>query len=164
MGEAFQVWPTMGGWNEIDKLTAPTNDFSQAFVAMWFDPTMDEAYSVGIEPAVRANGYKALRIDNKEHVNKIDDEIIAEIRRSRFLIADFTCAPKDIRGGVYYEAGFAQGIGIPVIWTCSKHAENDLHFDTRQYAHIMWETPKELFEKLKNRIGAVLGNGPLQKN
>ena len=31
-----------------------------------------------------------VRIDQKERLNKIDDEIIAEIRRSRFLVADFT--------------------------------------------------------------------------
>ena len=39
-----------------------------------------------------------------------------QIRKSKFLIADFTGQ----RGGVYYEAGFAYGLGLPVIWTCRK--------------------------------------------
>jgi hypothetical protein len=104
-----------------------------------------------------------IRIDKKEHNNKIDDEILAEIRRSRFLIADFTCEPKNVRGGVYYEAGFAQGLGIPVIWTCRETSLADLHFDTRQYSHIVWKTPADLFTQLKNRIGATIGDGPLPK-
>ena len=66
----------------------------------------------GIEDA----GYEAVRIDEKEHTNKIDDEIIAEIRRSRFVVADFTQGKDGARGGVYYEAGFAHGLGIEVIF------------------------------------------------
>ena len=89
---------------------------------------------------------KPVRIDQQEHNNKIDDEIIAEIRRSRFVVADFTQGEKGARGGVYYEAGFAQGLGIEVIFTCRKDVldNNDIHFDTRQYNHIGWETPEEL--------------------
>jgi len=105
-----------------------------------------------------------IRIDKKEHNNKIDDEIIAEIRRSRFLIADFTCERKNVRGGVYYEAGFAQGLGIPVIWTCKDTSLTDLHFDTRQYSHIIWKNPADLLIQLKNRIGATIGDGPLPKH
>jgi hypothetical protein len=52
------------------------------------------------------------------HLNKVDDVIVAEIRRSRFLVADFTCEPGKVRGGVYFEAGFARGLNIPIIWTC----------------------------------------------
>lgn len=115
----------------------------------------------GIEPAIRESGYRAVRIDKKEHVNKIDDEIIAEIRRSKFLVADFTCEKEKIRGGVYFEAGYAMASPIPVIWTCSNSSINDLHFDTRQYNHIVWDTPQTLRRLLKARIGAVIGDGPL---
>ena len=64
------------------------NSNIRAYVAMWFNPSMAEIFDKCIEPGVNSAGYKALRIDRKEHNNKIDDEIIAEIRRSRFLIAD----------------------------------------------------------------------------
>jgi len=57
---------------------------SQAFVAMWFDAAVKEAYDGGIDPAVRGAGYEPLRVDRKEHEGKIDDKIIAEIRRSSF--------------------------------------------------------------------------------
>ena len=133
---------------------------SQGFVAMWFDDSMTEAFDKGIEPAIKDAGYKPLRIDQKEHSNKIDDEIVAEIRKSRFVVADFTFGEDGARGGVYYEAGLAHGRGIPVIYTCRKDQLDSVHFDTRQYNHIVWETPEELRDGLANRIRAVLGQGP----
>ena len=135
-------------------------DSTQAFVAMWFDDSMDEAFESGIKPAIYSAGYKPMRIDKKSDVNKIDDEIIAEIRRSRFLVADLTHGKEGARGGVYFEAGFAEGLGIPVIYTCHKDVVDKLHFDTRQYAHIVWGTPPELHEGLLNRILARIGEGP----
>jgi nucleoside 2-deoxyribosyltransferase len=164
IGGGASLRPTMTGWSRIEELSQPQTDSSQAFVAMWFHDSTTEAYVKGIAPAVIATGYKPVRIDSKEHNNKIDDEIIAEIRRSRFLVADFTCEPKNARGGVYYESGFAQGLGIPVIWTCKDTSIDDLHFDTRQYAHIVWKDPADLFVKLKNRIGATIGDGPLPRS
>jgi hypothetical protein len=157
------VRPTARGWQELDNLRRLRTDSSQAFVAMWFSDSTNEAYVEGIQPAILQTGYNPVRIDKKEHNNKIDDEIVAEIRRSRFLVADFTCEPKNVRGGVYYEAGFAQGLGLPVIWTCKETSLIDLHFDTRQYSHIVWKTPTDLREQLKNRIGATIGDGPLPK-
>ena len=127
-------------------------DSNQAFVAMWFDESTEDCYENGIEPAVINAGYKPLRIDRKEHIGKIDDQIIMEIRRSKFLIADFTQGDEGARGGVYYEAGFAHGLGLKVIFTCHKKCSKDLHFDTSHYRHIIWETPEELKEKLKNCI------------
>jgi hypothetical protein len=161
---------TIDGLAYLEAQDAEGAAYDQAFVAMWFNDHVAEAYEHGIEPAIRATGYRPMRIDRKEHNNKIDDEIIAEIRRSRFLIADFTCGMMDDangnavalpRGGVYYEAGFAQGLGIPVIWTCRADHINHVHFDTRQFNHITWTSALELRERLIDRIGAVLGDGPL---
>ena len=159
---------TYEGHAHLEKLRRHSSDSLQAFVAMWFNTEVAQAYDVGIEPAIRDAGYEAMRIDRKEHNNKIDDEIIAEIRRSRFLIADFTCGIVNDsnggiaipRGGVYYEAGFAQGLGIPVIWMCREDHIEHVHFDTRQFNHITWSDPAELRTKLRNRIGAVLGDAP----
>ena len=121
---------------------------------------MTNAYEEGIKKAVESAGYTPMRIDKKPDVNKIDDEIIAEIRRSRFLVADFTHGKDGARGGVYFEAGFAYGLGLPVIYTCRKDKVVKLHFDTRQYYHIVWEKPADLCRDLKNRIQALIGDGP----
>lgn len=156
------------GFSRLEQMQIGSIESSQGFVAMWFGAEVDQAFTHGIEPALADAGYRAFRIDRKEHNNPIDDEIVAEIRRSRFLIADFTCPVFDVagkampnpRGGVYYEAGFAQGLGIPVFWSCRADMIDHLHFDTRQMPHMTWTTPDELRQKVHNRVVAVLGAGP----
>ena len=149
------VFVTVAGHNRIGELTLNA-DSSQAFVAMWFHDSTIGAYEKGIEPSIKDAGFNPLRIDRKDHINKIEDEIIAEIRRSRFLVADFTQGEDGARGGVYYEAGFAHGLGIPVIFTCHKNSMKTLHFDIAHYSHIVWSSPVDLREKLRNRIRAVI--------
>ena len=150
---------SVDGYSRIAE--AETNvDYAQAFVAMWFDPQMDDACDNGIMPAIEDAGYKPLRIDRKADVNKIDDEIIAGIRRSRFIVADFTQGEDGARGGVYFEAGFALGLGLRVIYTCRSDMVEKLAFDTRQYSHILWDTPEDLRVQLRNRIEAWIGKGP----
>ena len=85
-------------------------------------------------------------------------------KRSRFVVADFTQGEDGARGSVYYEAGFAHGLGIEVIFACREDALQNVHFDTRQYNHIVWETPEELRERLAARISAVIGDGPHKEN
>jgi hypothetical protein len=146
---------TAEGWEKVAELNESNADSKQVFVAMWFDTEMNRYFKDGIKPGIESAGdYQVLRIDLSEHNNKICDQIIAEIRRSRFVVADFT----GNRGGVYFEAGFALGLGIPVIWTVQKKFldEDGVHFDTRQYNHITYETPEELGDKLNNRIRATI--------
>ena len=153
---------TVKGYARLAELEKVATDSSQAFVAMWFDESMNDVYENGIRPGIEATGYEAKRIDRVEHINKIDDEIIAEIKRSRFVVADFTHGDSGARGGVYYEAGFAHGLNIPVIFTCREDILEDIHFDTRQFNHIAWESekPEELRKALANRIAHVIGDGP----
>ncbi len=141
------------GWSRINEVEQKEPDSKQIFVAMWFAPEMESIYKEGIALGIEdvGKGYKPRRIDEKETVNKICDEIIVEIRRSRAVVADFTGQ----RGGVYYEAGFAIGLGIPVIWTVHEDEIKLLHFDTNHYAHITYKTPAELRKKLANRILAL---------
>ena len=84
------------GHARVDELRREGNvtESNQCFVAMWFHESTTDALERGIEPAIAETGYEPLRIDRKEHINKIDDEIIAEIRRSRFLgFLDWTTSP-----------------------------------------------------------------------
>jgi nucleoside 2-deoxyribosyltransferase len=114
-------------------------------------------YEQGIKLAIERAGFAPMLIRNKEHANKIDDEIIAEIRRSAFLVADFT----GHRQNVYFETGFAIGLGRQVVWTCRKNEIKDLHFDIRQYNCIDWKDAAELAKRLQLRIEALFGRGPL---
>lgn len=153
VGKTVEVTLTEAGWGRIAELERgeKQKESRQVFVAMSFNSSLDEVWKEGFQKAIDLTGYKALRMDFKEHNEKICDSIIAEIRKSRFLVADFT----DHRGGVYYEAGFAKGLGMEVIWTCRETDLKNTHFDTRQYNHIPWNDEKDLFEKLKRRIEAT---------
>lgn len=129
---------------------------SVGFCAMWFNEEVLPLWVNVIEPAIRLAGYDPIKIDLEPHNGKIDDAIIANIRACKFVVADIT----GNRGGVYYEAGFAHGLGKDVIFMCRKG--DSLHFDIQQYNCIFW-TPEKLEEaqsQLKNRILATLGQGP----
>ena len=154
---------TVEGYARLAEIREIKTYSSKGFMAMWFDDSMNEAWEKGFEPAIKNAGYEPMRIDKKEHSNKIDDEIITEIRRARFVVADFTYdGRKGVRGGVYYEAGFAHGLGIPVIFTCRERSLKKIHFDVRQYNCIVWKNEKleELQKGLTTRITAIIGDGP----
>lgn len=164
-------------------------DSRQCFVAMWLAPEMNNVFERAIKRGIEyieegenEPRFRALRIDNKEHTNDINDEIIAEIRRSRFMVCDLT----GYRGGVYWEAGFAYGLGLEVIYTCRKDwikaeplkdmkgkvinelsdsngnkieiKKDGIHFDLEHRNRIDWEKtdPKGFEDKLKKRIKAVI--------
>lgn len=148
----FSIVIKSKGWETIEKLKNTNIESKQAFVAMWFDDSMNDFYKDGIKKAIEEAGYSSVRIDGKDFNGKICDEIIAEIRRSKFLIADFTGQ----RGGVYFEAGFAHGLGREVIFTVKEKDVDNLHFDTRQYNHIVYDTPEDLYKQLLNRIRATI--------
>jgi hypothetical protein len=140
------------GWKRVQPFPRPGGLPGRCFVAMWISDETRVAYEGGIVPAVLESGFKPTRIDQKEHNNEIPDEIIAEIRNSEFMVADFTGQ----RPGVYFEAGFAMGLGRKVIWCCRKDEIDKLHFDTNHRNHIDWQTPEELRKRLYDRIRATI--------
>jgi hypothetical protein len=150
---------TPRGWEEVRH---PARiDSTTVFVAMWFDPPLTLAYTDGIKPAIEDDcGYRPVRVDLEDTNNDdIVDEILAQIRGSRFVVADVT----GHREGVYFEAGFAKGLGIPVIWTCRQKDFRDRRaFDTEHYNHILWSEPGDLRTKLANRIKASIGMASTQ--
>jgi nucleoside 2-deoxyribosyltransferase len=139
------------GWERLAELKKTVTNSDKAFVAMWFDESMTDVYLEAIKPALEETGYNPIRIDFEHHNERVDDRIIAEIRTSGLVVADFT----QHRGGVYFEAGYALGLGIPLIWTCRKNQISKAHFDTRQFNHIVWESKEELKQKLIDRINAT---------
>lgn len=132
-------------------------DSNIGFCAMWFEDTMNRMWEEGFAPAIKSAGYSPRRIDKYQHNGVIVDEIIASIRKSKFVIADLT----ENRGGVYYEAGFAKGFGIEVIFTCRVDSLQNLHFDVRHYNFLQWDPEKyvELKHNLSLRIESTLGRG-----
>ena len=180
---------TTKGYARLREIKRINQSSKQCFVAMWFAEDMISVYEEAIKPAIeyRESGqseprYRAVRMDNVEHVNDINDEIIAQIRRSRFVVCDLT----GYRGGVYFEAGFAYGLGLDVIYTCRKDwttaeklvdenkktvaflydgsgnkigvGKEGVHFDLSHRNRIEWEPGHldDFRKKLENRIKAVI--------
>lgn len=128
------------------------------FCAMWFNNEVLPLWTEAISPAINDAGFDPRRIDTVEHDDRIDEAILALIRRSRFLVADLTAQ----RHGVYFEAGFAAGLGLPVIWMVRADHLRDVHFDNRQYNFIVWN-PSDYADakaRLQARIEATIGRGP----
>jgi hypothetical protein len=149
------------GWEEAQHPSGV--DSPTAFVAMWFHDSMLSIYEQAIRPAIEHDcGYRAVRVDREETNNDdIVDEILAQIRASRFVVADVTGA----RHGVYFEAGFAKGLGIPVIWTCRQDDfDESRQFDTEHYNHILWQDGDDLRRKLGNRVRGSIEIGPPYKS
>ena len=147
---------TVEGYIAADELTATRGQSEEVFVAMSFSSAMTSVYDIGLKVGIERAGYVPIRIDRTEHVNRIDDEIVARIRRSAFIVADFT----EQKSGVYFEAGFAMGLNLPVIWTCRGDDIGNLHFDVRQYNCIDWSDEADLARRLQLRIEAIVGSGP----
>lgn len=144
---------TAKGWEHLEIHVSNLASKTQAFVAMSFGRDLLPVYKNAIAPAIEVTGYRPYRVDSSPHIDRIDAKIIAEIRNSRFVVADVT----QQKSGVYYEAGFAYGLGLPVIW-CVRHDDlKNVHFDTRQYSHIVWQSEPELREKLEDLILATIG-------
>jgi len=141
---------TADGWMEIEKIIKNSRK-KQVFIAMKFKD-MDNVHN-SINQAIINASFIPLRIDKKEHINQISSEIQYEISRSGLVIADVTGQNQ----GVYFEAGYAMGLNIPVIWTCNENEKSEIHFDIRQYNTILWSDEDDLRERLTKRITAIMG-------
>jgi len=149
-------WLTPEGFNYIKEHKSAT----QCFVAMWFEenePNMQEIYESTFSPAINDAGFDPYKIDMvDDFTNEITDQMIAEIKRSKFVIADLT----GVRGGVYFEAGYAMGRGLKVIFTCEEGWFDEIHFDVRQRPVIKWKNTEDGLHKFKqdltNKINALI--------
>ena len=142
---------TVSGWDAIEPLVG-AGETATAFIAMWFDRSMDLAYEAMVASVDVDCGLRAMRIDRVHHNDQITDRILAGIRLAQFTIADVTGQGQ----GVYFEAGYAMALGRPVIWTCRADQIGSVHFDTRQFSHVVWNNEADLRTKLTERIRATI--------
>ena len=145
---------TFNGIEYVEKLEEPNKNSKQVFAAFYFSDEIKEIFDNQVRQAVEECGlsYKRISSSTAPHDTTINDEIIAMIKSSRIVIADFT----DHRNSVYFEAGYALGMKLPLIWTCRSDHADKLSFDTRQYPHILWDTADDLQQQLINRIKTIL--------
>ncbi len=115
----------------------------KVFVAMRFgSEDTDEVYDRSIKSVIRSLGFTPVRIDRKTHNDYIDRRILKEIESSHLAVVDLTYA----RPSVYYEAGYAEAKGLPVVYTArvdhlNRMSEDSLrvHFDLSMKPVVSWE-------------------------
>ncbi len=120
------------------------------------DGQLDKLFEDVLKPAVKQTGFDLFRLIDRPKAGLIDNRLRVEIQTSRFLIADLTHE----NAGAYWEAGYAEGLGKPVIYTCEKNKFETCktHFDTNHHLTLQWDAngSTEMVEELKATIRATL--------
>lgn len=145
------------GWEYYENLKLGGAVYRKAFMAMKFgDPILDEIFKENFKPNVKKAGFDLIKLDEYPKAGLIDDRMRVEIQKADFVVADLS----HDNHGAYWEAGYAEGMGKPVIYTCEKNKFNETktHFDTNHHLTIVWdaEKPEEAGEALKSTIRATL--------
>jgi len=130
---------TLTGWNEYEANKVGLRPGNYGFIAMKFgDPILEELCRDVIKPKLKA----ALNIDvvdlrDVSRAGVIDNLMREQIREAGFVLVDLT----HDNYGAYWEAGYAEGLGKPVIYLCeqSKFDEFKTHFDTNHLTTVTWD-------------------------
>jgi len=149
---------TFQGWNHYETLLKGSTTYRKAFMAMKFgDIDLNAVLENVFKPSVKMAGFDLFKLDDAPQAGLIDDRLRVEIQSSDFLIADLTHA----NNGAYWEAGYAEGLGKPVIYTCEKEqfdSPQKTHFDTNHHLTVVWDknAPELAGDLLKATIRATL--------
>ncbi len=153
---------TTKGWERYTELLRSGARSAHAFMAMKFgDSEIQRVYRDHMRPAIALTGFE-LRTTNEDHktAGSIDNRMRVEIRTSRFVVCDLTHGNR----GAYWEAGFAEGLGRPVFYTCRRDVLADRghpdhpHFDTAHQLIVAWDPgePSVGMQELKDVVRATL--------
>jgi len=111
---------------------------------------------VDVLDAIKAGAGKcrvtAERIDDDERNEQITPRVLRAIREADFVIVDLTHE----RPNVFYEAGYAHGIGKIPIYVAREGT--NFHFDVKDYPVITFRNMKELRDGITKRLRAVIKN------
>ena len=149
---------TFLGWERFENLSQGKNYNRAAFMAMDFnDDKIEKAYQECFKPSIALTGFELFNLREKPKAGLIDNRLRAEIRNSRFLLADLT----NSNLGAYWEAGFAEGLGKPVIYLCEKsHFEKfKTHFDTNHHYTVIYDM-KDLENASENLVATIRATLP----
>jgi hypothetical protein len=144
---------TINGWERFENLKRGIIFTRKAFMAMPFnDERLDRIYDECFKLAAYQAGFDLFRVDDKPEAGLIDDKIRVDIRTSIFLISELTNG----NHGAYWEAGYAEGLGKPVIYTCDYDQKDNIHFDTKHCHTVFWK--KDNLDEAIKDLKAVIRN------
>lgn len=118
------------------------------FIAMPMNPSDRSLEDVhdAIKEACRRCGLHAERVDEPQSNERITDRILESITRAQYVVVDLTHS----RPNVFYEAGFAQGIGKTPIYIARSGTPSE--FDLKDYPIIYFDNMRELKSRLEDRL------------
>ncbi|MBI4968170.1 MAG: hypothetical protein HZC25_08650 [Rhodospirillales bacterium] len=130
---------TLDGWERYETEKTGKVAGKYGFIAMKFkDPILDPFVEKVVKPAVRDGiGYDLLDMRNVARAGIIDNIMRTQIRDAAFVIVDLT----HDNFGAYWEAGYAEGLGKPVLYICEKGKfdKAKTHFDTNHCTTVVWD-------------------------
>ena len=136
----MQVNLSLEGWEMYEDEKRGGFDGNYGFIAMKFsDDELDEIVNKAIKPALQEQlGIVLVNLRDVEQAGIIDDIMRIKIRDAKFVIADLT----HDNLGAYWEAGYAEGLGKPVIYICEKEKFEaaSTHFDVNHCTTVLWST------------------------
>ena len=117
------------------------------FVAMPIGPAnpFDDVLDA-IKEACSKCGLNAERVDEAQANERITDRILESIIKAEYVVVDIT----ESRPNVFYEAGYAQGIGKLPIYIAKQGTH--LEFDLKDYPVIFFDSYRELKMGLEARL------------
>lgn len=136
---------------DVPKMNPVCDSAGKVFVSMPMNPAKYDCVDIirdGMTRAIELTGNIPYFLDKDWHCGDIVAKMFEEIQSCKFLIADFTSQIT----GVYYEAGYARGLGKTVIHTCRDVDVSNLHFDVKHIQAITWKSADELAKKLEVAI------------
>ena len=112
--KGFRYGLTFQGWERYNARKRGRFAGRYGFVAMQFeDPVLDPLIRETVKPALQAKlNYDLVDMRDVAQAGVIDNLMRARIRDSAFVLADLT----HDNSGAYWEAGYAEGLGKPVIY------------------------------------------------
>jgi nucleoside 2-deoxyribosyltransferase len=129
---------TLQGWERFERERHGKLAGNYGFIALKFgDADLDELVDKTIKPALlRETGYRVVDLRNVARAGVIDNILREQIRDAAFVLVDLT----HDNAGAYWEAGYAEGLGKPVIYLCerAKFDRAKTHFDTNHCTTVMW--------------------------
>ncbi len=129
---------TLKGWEQYEAEKRGRFAGNYGFLAMQFDDANLEVFVLEVlKPTVReATGFELVDMRNISKAGIIDNIMRVQIRDAKFVIVDLT----HDNNGAYWEAGFAEGLGKPVIYICEKEKfdAQKPHFDTNHCTTVPW--------------------------
>ncbi|WP_424769228.1 hypothetical protein [Paenibacillus sp. sgz302251] len=105
-----------------------------------------EEWTESVFPKIEQCGYIPLlfHYSDRENRDKHTTQLISE---SQMVIADLTIPSPE----VYFAAGYALGLNIPVIWTVKRSAADKLPVQYHPIRPIIWDTLEELAAMLQQK-------------